>query len=102
MPKEIRNPRSDWRSVLDAALCKDSAFWTWGNDPGGHSMVLRENAMPNGASPRDLMERTAQFGEAIVRFAKRIPPSPQNTRLISQLVGAGTSIGANYCEADDS
>ena len=48
------------------------------------------------------MERTAIFGEAIVRFAKKIPHSPENVRLISQLVGAGTSIGANYCEADDS
>jgi four helix bundle protein len=47
------------------------------------------------------MERTAQFGEAIIRFAKRIPHSPQNNRLIDQLVGAGTSVGANYCEADD-
>ena len=25
-----------------------------------------------------------------------------NERLISQLVGAGTSVGANFCEADDS
>ncbi|HZR18832.1 MAG TPA: four helix bundle protein [Verrucomicrobiae bacterium] len=47
-------------------------------------------------------ERTAQFGEAIVRFAKRIPQSPVNECLISQLVGAATSVGANYCEADDS
>ena len=48
------------------------------------------------------MERTALFGETIIRFAKKIPHTPENTRLISQLVGAGTSIGANYCEADDS
>jgi four helix bundle protein len=54
-------------------------------------------------SPRrfDLEERTARFGEAIIRFAKRIPRGPGNNRLIDQLVGAGTSIGANYCEADD-
>ncbi|HVM46382.1 MAG TPA: four helix bundle protein [Candidatus Acidoferrum sp.] len=48
------------------------------------------------------MERTARFGEAIVRFAKKIPRNPGNDRLIGQLVGAGTSVGANYCEADDS
>jgi four helix bundle protein len=47
------------------------------------------------------MERTALFGEAIIRFGKRIPCGPVNDRLIAQLVGAGTSIGANYCEADD-
>ncbi|HEU0010430.1 MAG TPA: four helix bundle protein [Verrucomicrobiae bacterium] len=55
--------------------------------------------------PKDLMERTAQFGEAIVRFVKRIPRGPnhpENNRLVDQLVGAGTSVGANYCEADDS
>src|SRR2546422_5675352 len=49
----------------------------------------------------DLEERTARFGEAIIRFAKKIPQNPVNNRLISQLVGAGTSTGANYCEADD-
>ena len=49
----------------------------------------------------DLEERTAQFGEAIIRLAKRIPHKPENNRLISQLVGAGTSVGANYCEANE-
>jgi four helix bundle protein len=49
----------------------------------------------------DLEERTAVFGEAIIRFAKKIPQNAVNNRLISQLVGAGTSVGANYCEADD-
>ena len=49
----------------------------------------------------DLEECTAQFGEAIVRFAKRIPRAPENDRLIGQLVGCGTSIGANYCEANE-
>ena len=43
----------------------------------------------------------AALGEAIVRFAKKIPESAVNYRLIGQLVGAGTSVGANYCEADD-
>ena len=51
--------------------------------------------------PCDLEERTALFGEAIIDFAKRIPINPVTERLIPQLVGAGTSVGANYCEADD-
>ena len=51
--------------------------------------------------PFDLEERTALFGEAIIRFAKRVQQDAVNNRLINQLVGAGTSIGANYCEADD-
>jgi len=49
----------------------------------------------------DLEERTARFGEAIIDFAKRIPLNPVTNRLITQLIGAGTSVGANYVEADD-
>jgi four helix bundle protein len=48
------------------------------------------------------MERTARFGEAIIAFAKKIPPGPITNRLIDQVVGSGTSVAANYCEADDS
>ena len=51
--------------------------------------------------PYDLEERTSLFGEAIIDFAKTIPVNPVTRRLIDQLVGAGTSVGANYCEADD-
>jgi four helix bundle protein len=51
--------------------------------------------------PFDLEERTAQFGEAIIRFVKKIPRSPENDRLINQLTGCGTSVGANYCEANE-
>jgi four helix bundle protein len=49
----------------------------------------------------DLEERTARFGEAVIDFAKTIPPSAVTNRIIGQLVGAGTSVGANYVEADD-
>jgi four helix bundle protein len=49
----------------------------------------------------DLEERTARFGEAIIRFCKKIPHVTENNRLISQLVGCGTSVGANYCEANE-
>ena len=51
--------------------------------------------------PFDLEERTALFGEAIIEFARKIPQDAVTQRLISQLVGSGTSVGANYCEADD-
>jgi four helix bundle protein len=50
----------------------------------------------------DLEERTARFGESVIDFAKTIPRGPTTDRIISQLVGAGTSVGANYVEADDS
>jgi len=49
----------------------------------------------------DLEDRTARFGEAVVRFAKGIHVNPVTDPLIRQLVRAGTSVGANYCEADD-
>lgn len=49
----------------------------------------------------DLEERTAEFGENIIKFAKKIPNNSATNPLISQLVKAGTSVGANYCEADD-
>jgi len=49
----------------------------------------------------DLEERTAIFGESIIDFVKTVPKGPITNRLIDQVVGAGTSIGANYCEADD-
>lgn len=48
----------------------------------------------------DLEERTAKFGEAIIQFAKKIPQNGITFPLIGQLVKSGTSVGANYCEAD--
>ena len=49
----------------------------------------------------DLEERTAVFGEKIILFCRKISVDPITAPLITQLVKAGTSIGANYCEADD-
>ena len=49
----------------------------------------------------DLEERTALLGEAIIALSKRIPTSAITEPLIRQLVRAATSVGANYCEADD-
>lgn len=49
----------------------------------------------------DLEERTAIFGESVIEFAKKIPVNPVTRSLIDQLVRAGTSVEANYCEADD-
>src|SRR4051812_27602848 len=55
------------------------------------------------SAPRtyDLEERTAQFSERVIDFLKQVPLGPRTNRLIDQLTGCGTSIGANYCEADD-
>jgi len=48
----------------------------------------------------DLIERTAKFGEDIIDFVKTLPREEINRSLINQLVRSGTSIGANYMEAD--
>ena len=72
----------------------EAEFWN-----GAGVLAVREESAP----PRvyDLEERTARFGEAIVDFAKTIPQNAVTNRIISQLIGAGTSVGANYVEADD-
>jgi four helix bundle protein len=48
----------------------------------------------------DLEERTARFGEEIIEFVKTLPRDPINDPLIRQVIRSGTSIGANYMEAD--
>ena len=49
----------------------------------------------------DLEERTARFGEAVVRFCKSAKGDDIDMVLVRQLARAGTSVGANYCEAND-
>jgi four helix bundle protein len=73
----------------------DDAFWL-----DGETYVIREE--PETTPVYDLEERTAPFGEMVVDFARTIPRDSVIDRIISQLVGAGTSVGANYIEADDS
>jgi four helix bundle protein len=78
--------------------CSSAALAFWGIAAPDEEFVLRDEGP---TAVYDLEERTARFGEKIILFAKKIPRSPVNNRLINQLVGAGTSVGANYCEADD-
>ena len=40
------------------------------------------------------------FGENIIDFVKTLPINPIHSELIRQIVKSGTSIGANYMEAD--
>ncbi|MCE9526636.1 MAG: four helix bundle protein [Planctomycetales bacterium] len=49
----------------------------------------------------DLAERTARLGEETIRFCTGIRRNAITSPLISQLVRSGTSIEANYCEADE-
>jgi four helix bundle protein len=99
-PKEGRGSKTE-ETELRQVLGGDSEFWAWGDEANTEPMALRDEGAAGKSRPRDLEERTAQFGEAIIRFAKKIPQNAVNYRLIAQLVGAGTSVGANFCEADD-
>lgn len=55
----------------------------------------------NGNSQKfDLEEQTALFGENVIKFARLIPKDEITKPLISQIIRSGTSIGANYMEAD--
>ena len=47
-----------------------------------------------------LEERTAKFGEEIIEFCSSLKQDAVSRPLISQLVRSGTSIGANYMEAN--
>jgi len=58
--------------------------------------------MINTKNPKyDLEERTAKFGENVIKFCQKIPKGVITNPLITQLIKAGTSVGANYSEADD-
>jgi len=49
----------------------------------------------------DLEERTARFGEAVIKSAGQLPRTSVTYPIIRQLVRSGTSVGANTCEANE-
>ena len=49
----------------------------------------------------DLEERTAAFAEAVIQHLKPLTTTVITRPIVSQLVRSATSIGANYCEAND-
>ena len=64
--------------------------------------MTNEAPNPNTQVKYDLEERTAKFGEAMIDFGKSLPFNEITRPLVSQLIRAGTSVGANYMEADAS
>ena len=48
----------------------------------------------------NLEERTAKFGEDIIEFCRNIRQNTITKPIINQLIRSGTSIGANYMEAN--
>jgi four helix bundle protein len=57
--------------------------------------------MTNDSKKYDLEERTAKFGEATIRCCSSVVKDEITRPIINQLVKCATSVGANYCEADD-
>lgn len=50
---------------------------------------------------RQLEQRTFKFGEEIIKLCRRIKTDNISSPIINQLVRSGTSIGANYVEANN-
>ena len=48
----------------------------------------------------DLEERTAKFGEDVIKYCQSIRQDTITRPIISQLIKSGTSVGANYMEAN--
>ncbi|MFA6486646.1 MAG: four helix bundle protein [Candidatus Magasanikbacteria bacterium] len=49
----------------------------------------------------DLEDRTLEFGKRIIRMCKSLPRDIVNDKLVSQVMRSGTSVGANYREANE-
>ena len=49
----------------------------------------------------DLEDRTSKFSESVIELCQTLNETAVTRPLISQLVRSATSIGANYCEAND-
>jgi len=49
----------------------------------------------------DLEDRTLKFGKRIIRMCQALPKNTINFKLIDQIMRSGTSMGANYREANE-
>ena len=81
----MTNAEGTTKHKVQTAAAED-AFWG-----SADTLVVRED--PPAPRVYDLEERTARFGEAVIDFAKTIPHNSVTSRIISQLVGAATSVG---------
>jgi len=53
-----------------------------------------------GTAPRNIQERTFEFGVRIIRLVDRLPRTIAGMKIGQQLIESGTSVGANMQEAD--
>lgn len=56
--------------------------------------------MTETAKKYDLEERTAKFGESVLKLCRKIKQDSVTSPIVNQLVRSGTSVGANYMEAN--
>src|SRR5262245_25017820 len=78
-PREAPSTKLQWPSPD----CANGMAWP--EEPSG-AWVLNDAARKQAdRHPFDLEERTARFGEAVIRLAKKIPRGPGNNRLIDQV-----------------
>lgn len=63
-------------------------------------LIFNQFAMKQFSNAYDLEERTAKFGEGVIELCKRLQKDAVSKPLITQIVRSGTSIGANYMEAN--
>jgi four helix bundle protein len=54
-----------------------------------------------GRLKQDLIDRLDSFADRVLDLADALAEDDRPRRIIEQLVGAGTSVGANGCEADE-
>lgn len=59
------------------------------------------NQAPNRQYKSRLDERTLEFAKRVISLSKALPQGTANQELIKQGVRSGTSVGANYREAND-
>ncbi len=60
--------------------------------------MIKDN--PNNPKNYDLGDRTFKFSQDLLKFCRKARQDHITKPIVSQLIRAGTSIGANYCEAD--
>ena len=64
--------------------------------------MTNDQSNPKPQKPKyDLADRTSKFAEQIIDLCKSVRQDSITRPLISQLIRSGTSIGANYSEADE-
>ena len=56
--------------------------------------------MNNKEFAKKLEKRTLKFAVRIIRLSSRLPNTPESRVIRTQITGSGTSIGANYREAN--